>query len=497
MGEPSMNSRIRKLAIGLLLCYLVLFVQLNVLQVFRADQLAADPRNNRQSERDFNRMRGPIVTADGVVIAESVPTQPGSTFKFQRRYPTDKLFANVSGYYTFNFGSTQLEKQMHKVLMGDTDAQDVAAITDLFKGENYGTVHLTLRADLQRVVRDALGNRTGSVVVMEPGTGKVLAMYSNPSYDPNSLVVHNSEKAGEALNFLLALKSKPLLDRTYQENYMPGSAFKVITTGIALQNGVINLQSTWPEERQYLPPQTTDPIENFEGRSCGGDLAQVFYRSCNIPFAQLAIELGPQRMVEGTKAWGIGEKLPIDLPQPAASRFGDDPAAFAKSLPLLAIGGFGQGNDVMVPLHMAMVASTVANGGVMMKPYVVDVTTAIDGTVLTRTSPSQWKRPISQRVADIETTLMIGVVNKGTGRRMQLANGIQAAAKTGTAQLNRTGPERSNAWIIGFAPAEAPRYAIAVILKGGPNDEVSASTGGTLAGPIAKKILDYLFANGG
>jgi peptidoglycan glycosyltransferase len=133
----------------------------------------------------------------------------------------------------------------------------------------------------------------------------------------------------------------------------------------------------------------------------------------------------------------------------------------------------------------------------MMKPYVVDETLAHNGAVLTKTTPQQWKRPISSRTADILTTMMIGVVNQGTGRKMKLANGIQAAAKTGTAQLNATGPEKSNAWIVGFAPADAPRYAVAVILKGGENDEISESTGGTLAGPIAKQILDYLFAHDG
>jgi peptidoglycan glycosyltransferase len=143
-----------------------------------------------------------------------------------------------------------------------------------------------------------------------------------------------------------------------------------------------------------------------------------------------------------------------------------------------------------------MVASTVANGGQMMKPYVIDKTLDHEGGVLNTTQPSVWLNPILPSTAADLTTLMIGVVNNGTARQMQLANGIQAAAKTGTAQLNGKGePEKSNAWIVGFAPADNPKYAIAVILKGGPNDEISASTGGRLAGPIAKAVLDYMFAN--
>jgi peptidoglycan glycosyltransferase len=250
-----------------------------------------------------------------------------------------------------------------------------------------------------------------------------------------------------------------------------------------------------------VPPQTNDPIQNYGGHECGGTMAEVFYRSCNIPFAQLASELGPQRMTDGVRAWGIGEKLPIDLPGAVASSFcGNvtpcDASFFEDNLPLLAIGGFGQGNDLMVPLHMCMVAATVANGGSMMTPHVIDATLKHDGTVIDRTEPSVWKTPISAATAATLTELMVGVVNNGTGRTMQLDNGIQAAAKTGTAQLNfvEGEPQRSHAWIIGFAPAEAPRYAVSVVIKG-TTDQISASTGGKLAGPIAKQVLDYLFAS--
>jgi penicillin-binding protein A len=490
-----MNKQIRRLAVALLACYLVLFVQLNVLAVGKQQELNADPRNNRQTERDFNRPRGPILAADGTVLARSVPTPRGDQFRYQREYPTGDLFGNITGYYTYSFGSTGIERTQNDVLMGDTTEQKVRAIGGLFSGDNStGSVLLTVRPDVQQVAADALGTREGSVVVMDPHTGAVISMISYPRYDPAVVAVHNSTEAEKALTFLNASPGKPLLANAYQERYMPGSSFKVITTSIAFENGVTSLDRDFPSTREYVPPQTTDPIQNFGGTACGGSMVEVFYRSCNIPFAQLAIELGPERMVDGTKKWGIGEKLPLDLPAPAASGFGEV-ADFTDQLPLLAIGGFGQGSTTMVPLHMAMVASTIANGGSMMKPHVVDVTLDQNGGVLTRTTPSVWKTPISTSTADTLTTLMIGVVNQGTGKPMQLDGGIQAAAKTGTAQLNTTGPERSNAWIIGFAPAEAPQYAVAVVLKGGPDDEISAGTGGKLAGPIAKQVLDYLFAH--
>ena len=490
-----MNKQIQKLAAALLVLYVVLFVQLNVLQVGKKEALDSHPQNNRQTIRDFNRPRGPIVTADGVVVARSVPTTDGGEFKYQREYPTGDLFTNVSGYYTYSFGSTSLEKTKNDVLMGDTLAQKVNGV---FGGvDNTGSVQLTMRDDVQRVAAEALGEREGSVTVMDPNTGAVLAMVSYPRFDGNLVATHDSQKAEEVFAFYNNYPGKPLLANAYQENYMPGSAFKIVTEAIALENGIVSMDSTFPVETEWVPPQTNDPIQNYGGKPCGGTMAEVFYRSCNIPFAQMAVMLGPDRMVAGTRAWGIDEKVPIDLPGAVAGNFeyaNGEPIDFANNLPLLAIGGFGQANDKIVPLQMCMIASTVAAGGKMMTPYVVDATLAHDGSVLERTTPSVYKTPIKASTAFTLTQLMVDVVNNGTGKPMQLANGIQAAAKTGTAQLNATGePQRSHAWITGFAPAEAPRYAISVVLKG-TNDEISASTGGRLAGPIAKTVLDYLFS---
>jgi penicillin-binding protein A len=494
-----MNKRIRRLAVGLLVCYLVLFVQLNILQVDRRQELAANPKNNRAVLRDFDKPRGRIITADGVTIAqtdlsEAVVTDKGtgSKFQYQRSYPQQELFANVTGYYTFAYGATKLEKVYGDVLTGQTAGQ---FLPGLLNKDNTGSVLLTVRADLQQIAREALGEREGSVVVLDPKTGAVLAMWSYPSYDPNLVAVHDNKLAGQILEFLNGAPGKPTLSNAYQDRYMPGSTFKVITTGIALQKGLINFDSAWATETEYLPPQTIDPIQNYGGGACGGDLREVFRRSCNTPFARIAVELGADTMVAGAKDWGIGEKLPFDLPGAVSSTFGEV-SDFDQAIPKLAIRGFGQDEDQMVPLHMAMVAATVANGGKMMKPYIVDATVDHSGGVLDSTEPSAWKQPLSAENAAILNELMVGVVQSGTAQCcMQLDGGIQAAAKTGTAQLNAAGqPQRSHAWIIGFAPAEAPQYAIAVVLKG-TNAEISAGTGGKLAGPIAKTVLDYALAH--
>jgi peptidoglycan glycosyltransferase len=485
------NQRIRRLAVVLIVLYVVLFAQLNFIQVGKKSTLEADTRNTRQTVRDFNDPRGDIRTSDGVVIATSVRNEPSSEFDWQRTYPEGDLYSAITGYFTFGYGATQIEKVQNDVLAGRTIEQQIRGFRSLFNGENTtGTVETTIDADIQQAAKAALGNREGSVVVIEPATGAVKAMWSWPSYDTNSVAVQDNELAGDVLNYLNDIPGKPLLANAYQERYMPGSTFKVITTAAALDDGLITKESIWAEESEFLPPQTTDPIQNYGNKVCGGDLPEVFRRSCNTPFARMAIELGPEKMVAAAERFGIGDQIPFDLPRASSSQFGDVDY-FSQNLPLLGIGGFGQGNTQMVPLHMAMVAASIAHGGVMMRPYVIGTTYDHEGGVLQRTAPTVWKTPMTSATAGLITELMVGVVNKGTASCcMSLANGVQAAAKTGTAQLNAAGePERSHAWIIAFAPAEAPKYAIVVMLKG-TNAEISEGTGGSLAGPVAKKVLD-------
>lgn len=490
-----MNRRIGKLATVLLALYVVLFVQLNLIQVGRKSTLDQDSRNTRQTVRDFNDPRGDIVTSDGVVIATSLASNPGDDFEWQRTYPEGDTYASITGYFTFAFGASGVEKLENDVLAGRTAAQQISGLGSLFSGRDVtGNVEVTIDSRIQEAAKEALGEREGSVVVLEPSTGAVKAMYSWPTYDTNLVADHDAEKAKALFEYLDAVPGKPLLVNAYQERYMPGSTFKIVTTAAALDAGLVDDTTVWADESSFLPPQTTDPITNYGGKTCGGNLVEVFRRSCNIPFARMAIELGPEAMVDAAERFGIGEELPIDLPAAASSYFGDVDY-FEQNLPLLGIGGFGQGNTTMVPLHMAMIAASVANGGIMMKPYVVKATFDQEGRTLRRTAPTTWRTPMTPTTADRLRDLMVEVVNNGTASCcVRLANGVQAAAKTGTAQLNMAGePERSHAWIVAFAPAEAPRYVIAVMLKG-TTAEISEGTGGTLAGPIATRVLDVALA---
>ena len=491
-----MNRKIRQLAAAMMVLYVVLFAAMNYWQVGRESDLNAMGGNTRAIRREFSRPRGEIVSADAVVAARSVPLPDDNEFPYQREYPTGELFANVTGYYSLALGATQLERTQNAVLTGQTAEQRIGNIEDIFTGgEGTGDVHMTLRADLQETAREALAGRNGSVVMLDVQTGAVLAMYSNPTYDPNQIVDPDFDAARAALEQLLEAPGNPLLANAYQERYMPGSTFKVLTTGTALDAGTISLDSQFERVSEWVPPQTSNPIQNYDGSNCGGDFREVFRRSCNIPFAQTALNVGIDGMINGMQAWGVGQPVPIDLPRPAASTFGNTDN-LDQQLPLLAMRGFGQQEDQMVPLHMAMVAAAVANNGVMMKPYVVASTSDSQGRTLTRTRPEEWLRPISPQTAATLNSLMQSVATDGTASCcLQLDGGVPVAAKTGTAQLNEAGePELSHAWIVAFAPADQPRYAVAVVLLGNP--EVSASTGGRLAGPIAQAMLNEALANG-
>ena len=482
--------------------YVVLFAALNHWQVRSTERLAANSDNTRALIRQYERPRGPILTADGTVIARSTRPLDGTattTGGYRREYPGGDLYAHITGHHSLRLGSTQLERLWGDELTGDTLGQQLQALTDLIGGtatDTSGTVITTIRDDLQHTARDLLGEREGTIVMLDTRTGAVVALWSWPSYDPNIVVDLDYDTAKAYIDALNADPRDPLLANTYQQRYMPGSTMKIITTATALANGTITLDSTWPDEREWLPPQTDDPIRNYGGSLCGGNLTGVFARSCNIPFAQMAVDMGPDAFVLGAAAWGIGEPVPIDLPRPAASTIGDDLDTLDDNLPLLAMRGFGQNEVQLVPLHLAMITAGIANDGAMMTPHVVDRVLDHAGDTIHVTTPTAWREPIASDIAATLVDLMTEVARTGTASCcIGLAGGVSVAAKTGTAQLNGPGePERSHAWITAFAPVEEPRYAVVVMIEG-TTDEISASTGGRLAGPIAKALLDTALAN--
>lgn len=480
-----MNKQIRHLGIFLTICYLALFVKLNQVQVFGADELNNHPENARVIQREYNRPRGVITSADGALLAQSVHVE-GKSFDRQRTYPEADLFGQVTGYYSFVYGATGVEKTYDDELAGATFQQQLNGIADMFVDkENVGNVQLTLRKDLQVAARDALGPREGSIVALDPRTGEILAFWSYPSYDPNLLSDLDTDATKINWDALNAAPGKPLQAHQYQERYFPGSTFKVVTSGVGLQSGKVTPDDpVYPSAQKYLPPQTTRPIFNFGGETCGGALFEILAVSCNSAFAKMGTEtIGPAAMIDGAQAFGFNSRPPIDLPAPAASSF---PTDFTDNLPILAQSSIGQNEVQATPLQMALVAAGVANKGVIMKPHVLSQITDSEGRVVKKYEPEQWLQPMSAPAAATLREAMKGVVTKGTGVPAQVP-GVEVAGKTGTAQLGDG--KKVHTWMVAFAgpPGGDPEVAVSVVVLNQPAS--NEFTGGQVAGPIAAKMM--------
>jgi peptidoglycan glycosyltransferase len=479
------NRQVRRVGITVVGLFLALFLQLNYLQIVHAHSLANNPRNVRAVLRDYSEPRGAILTSDGVVVAHSDPAN--DEFQRLRTYPTGPLFAHVSGFYSFTLGATATEDAYNRDLSGRNVDRQFHNLGDWLIGkEPTGDAVLSLSNAAQEAARDALGDRRGSVVVLDPTTGEIVALWSFPSYDPNPLAAHSSQAVQQAFKGYTDDPANPMLARAYRERYAPGSTFKVVTAATALDTGTATVESRYPVLRSLALPQSDKQLANFGHSACGGTLAESFRVSCNTTFGQVGLDLG-EKLVDGMKAFGITEDVPFDLPE--ARSGGPAAGTFAHNKPSFANAAIGQGDIAVTPLQMATVAGAIANGGVLMAPHVVREIRDADGRVIRKIGPAEWKRAVSPTTAAAVTQLMIDVVKRGTGTAAAVP-GFTVAGKTGTAEAPGGPP---HAWFIGFAPAEAPRFAIAVIVERG-GDLGDEATGGRVAAPVAGKVLAKLLA---
>ncbi len=508
-----MNRQIRILAAGLLACFTLLFVQSNLLQV--GDRSCASPvgavvgkttcRNNLDSDslnsrailRDFTRPRGAIVTADGVVIAKSVDSH--DRYVYQRVYPKGDLYGQVTGYYSFVYGSSGLEREYNDELSGQTLGQQVESLSDLFSNKNTaGNVTITIRNDLQQVARNALGNRTGSVLALDPRTGSILAMWSNPNFDPNPISNHDTNtdhKARDAKELLAKAPGDPLVNATIGQLYAPGSTFKLVTGSVGLATGKVTPNKpSYPQASQYQPPYG-QPISNFDGEVCGGKLFNILAVSCNSAFAQMGTEtIGPAPMIVGSAAFGFGSTLPIDLPGPKATSTMRPPASaadprrdFTHEIPQLSLASIGQGPTVVTPLQMALVVSAIAHDGKIMTPHLLDVVRDTDGRVTSTYHDKTWRRAISKSDAATMRDAMRQVVARGTATNMAIP-GFDVGAKTGTAEIDNN--TSNNAWMAawGGRPGQPPSVVVVAVVPNVPGYG-NATTGSVVAGPVARTVL--------
>ncbi len=477
-----MNTPLRRLATVVLTMFVVLIGSATWVQYGQADSLNNDPRNVRTLYREFGNARGPIVVA-GSAIASSVSVD--DSFGYQRQYVDGPMWSAVTGFYSIANGADGLEKAVNDDLTGRSDQLFFSRIRDVLTGRSPqgASVETTLLPAAQRAAWDALGSQQGAVVAIEPATGKILALVSTPGFDPNALAVHSSSQASDAYQQLLAAPGDPLVSNATREVFPPGSTFKLVTAAAALEAGTYDADSQLAAPVGLGLPDSGSVLGNFGGGGCGADpisLADALRVSCNTAFARLGMDLGADALRTQAERFGFddpGLSIPLTV---ATSRF---PATLDDAQ--TALSAVGQYDVAASPLQMAMIAAAIANDGALMTPYLVDTVRSADLTTVATTEPSLYSQAVSAATAATLTDMMVQVVQAGTGTSARI-DAVPVAGKTGTAQT--TDDAAPHAWFTGFAPADAPRVAVAVIVQNG-GDLGSEATGGRVAAPIARAVM--------
>jgi peptidoglycan glycosyltransferase len=480
-----MNTPARRLYLFISALFAVLVVATTWWTVARPDSLRDNPLNKRALLEEQRIHRGTIRAADGTVLARSVRA-PGDTWV--RRYtPADDATAHAIGYSYTTLGRAGLERYRNDALVGEDDGITTLLDQLLGRQQEGNDVTTTLDLDAQKVAIQQLAGRRGSVVALEPSTGKVRVMASVPGFDANDL---RNAKVFSRLN---QAKDSPLFNRATQSSYPPGSTFKVVTAAAALDSGKYTpdtlLSGKSPIEVSGVP-LANDNDEQFGEIT----LTTALTHSVNTVFARIGEDLGKTTMATYMKRFGFYSKPPLDYPASQLFTSGEwaDGRLLKPTSGRIDVGRMAIGQDKLqvTPLQMAEVAATVANGGVRVAPRLTDKIVDPDGRVVQRIEPQEEERVMSAKSARELGEMMQNVVREGTGTAAAL-EGVDVAGKTGTAQKNiQTGLVQP--WFIAYAPADDPKIAIAVTVE----DSIGGF-GGTVAAPIAKAVLESLLGPGG
>lgn len=479
-----MNRELKRVSILVFVMFLALFVASTIIQYAQASALAEDPRNSRTLYESYNVERGPILVG-GEPIAYSQAA--ADNYKFQRVYANGPLYAPVTGFLPVNGEATGLERSVNAYLSGQSSTQFFDQLNRLISGQDPmgASVEVAIDPVAQQAAWDALGDYTGAVILTEPSTGRILAMVSKPTYDPNQLAVHDGEVLQQNYQALLDDPSDPLFNRaTGGDMNPPGSVFKLVVTAAALESGKYTPDSTFPNPGELTLPGTDAVVRNSGGGTCGGGaqvtLADALRLSCNIPFAELGMELGDDAIREQAEKFGFDTEFDI----PTAT----EPSTYPRVLdePQTALTAFGQGDVRTTPLQMAMVSAAIANGGIVMNPNLVDQITAPDFTPLQEFKATEFGRAISEETASTMVEMMVNGVENGAASNARI-DGVSVAGKTGTAENGESDPY--TLWFTGFAPADAPQYAITVLVEDG-GGQGQEGFGNGIAAPVAKQVLE-------
>lgn len=477
-----MNRSIRWGAIFAILLTLVLLIHITVVQAFREDEYAQNPLNARGFLEAQQIPRGNI-SAGGQVLAESYQDADGN---FHRTYPNMPFsFGPVVGYLSPQYGAAGLEQGFNGVLSGTQSATGSRGLPIIEQGDQHGNnIELTVDPNTQATAYEMLFNNgyTGAAVAIRPSTGEVLAMASNPSYDPNSIV--DPATSDDAWAALSSDPTQPLVNGATQETLPPGSIFKIITTAAGIQNGYTP-NSTLTGASEITLPNTTTTLTNYAGQTCGGQeqvtLSTAFSLSCNTAFVEMGIDVGADAVRSAAEAFGVGETYDLGLPMSPGS-LGDlaDDASLGQS-------AIGQRDVTMSALQAAIMGATVANDGKRMEPYLVSRVTRADLTEVSSTEPTQVTQAISPEEAGTLEGLMLAAE-----RSTATYDGNNFASKTGTAEHGEGLPP--HVWYVAYDPDND--VAVAVVVENGGGFGESA-TGGQVAGPVGRAILRAAPQGGG
>jgi peptidoglycan glycosyltransferase len=486
----SIGTNVFRTGIAIACAFSILALGAGWWQVVEAQRLSTSPDNPAVIAVARRALRGDIVDRNGAWLAKSERDQNGEALRLYR----DDSISHVVGYASRRYGTAGLERTYNAELLGLTGSGAFGQAFDKFGGQAPAPLGLQLSLDvrLQRAAVAGLGSDKGAVVMLDPTTGEILALASTPTFDAGAIADPDTSQA--TFESLVDDPSRPLLPRATLGRYVPGSVFKIVTGIAGLDSGAITPQTTYPQ--QPAAEQKGLLVDGFRIRDGHhpetGDTALDLYQatevSCNIWYALTGLQTGGQRLVDEAAEMGFGSPIPFDLPT-AVSQVtgggGNAPGGFADDAEL-ASASFGQGETFVTPLQMALVAATVANDGVLMKPHVVTAVTG-DGPGARSVGPEEWRRVLGADEARALQQAMQDAVEGELGRQFTAGAkvpGIPTAGKSGTAELGGTGEPHS--WFIGFAPVENPKIAIAVLVERG-------GRGGERAAPLAGDLMQRYF----
>ena len=479
-----MTKELRRLSIVMLFMFISLFAATSWIQVVEADTLAQDPNNRRTLLDSYEIQRGSIIV-DDVAIASSNPAD--DRYQFQRVYTDAAMWEPVTGYFNPALQSaTGIERAMNADLSGTGSSAFFSEIERILSGQPQTgfSVELSLDTAAQTAAYQALQGLNGAVVAIEPKTGRILAMASTPGFDTNLLATHDADAANATYDQLVADANKPLSNRAIAGDLNPpGSTFKLIVAAAAYESGDWTPDSTLPNPARFQLPGSNNTVANAWGGTCGdGDtvtISEAIRLSCNIPMAELAVQLGDDKIREMAEKFGFNKSFSTPLEStPSSYPQGLDDAQ-------TALSGFGQGKVTATPLQIAMLSAGIANDGVVMNPRLVDTVIGNDLSVVRAFDDTEFGRALDATVADQVTASMVASVSNGAAQGARI-DGVDVAGKTGTTE---NGNKPYTLWFTGFAPANDPEVAVAVLVEDGGGQGQSGS-GDTIAAPIAKKVIE-------